>query len=232
MKPVSTCSLKLVGDEPRAVPARLCWVVAARDWLFVDEWRLRAEQTGSQNDIDSTEFAAIALERWQYLRSRGECALGPQDAETRATKHPGDEFGFAILMQLPEGRAWRTVGFSHLRRLWSGNLCLEFLGSMTPKGCSGVGQQVLAYLSLIARGVGAAEIWGECTEGSRGFYQRVKTDLLKAKLDEDLRAKSFTLAGWQLPGALLDRFCFGGSELKMLSEMRTHNAQSAGQPLA
>ncbi|RFC52738.1 MAG: hypothetical protein DVB22_000321 [Verrucomicrobia bacterium] len=232
MKPVSLCNLKFADDRPRAVPARLCWVTTPKDWSFVDEWQQRADQTENPNDADSLEFAVIAGERWQYLSSRGECARSPQDVEARATQHPRNEFGFALLMQMPEGRIWRTVGFSHLRRLWSGNLCLEFLGSMAPKGCSGVGQQMLAYLSLIARGVGASEIWGECTEGSRGFYQRVKTDLLKAKLDEDLRTKSFTLAALQLPGALLDRFTFGDSEMKLLSEMRTINAAPASEPSA
>lgn len=58
----------------------------------------------------------------------------------------------------------------------------------------------------------------------------MKTDLLKTKLDEDLRTKSFTLAGWQLPGALIDRFSFGGNELKLLSEMRTDKPTLSANP--
>jgi len=232
MKPVTTCALKFASDTGAklAVPARLCWVTAAKDWQFVDEWQQLAERTKDQNHIDSAEYGAIAGQRWRYLRDRGECALSPEDARHRASAYPHDEYGFALLMQLPEGRSWHTVGFCHVRRLWSGNLCLEYLGAVAPKGCAGVGQQMLAWLAQIACSTKAGEIWGECTLSSRGFYQRVKSGLLISKLEADLLAKSFTLAGWQLPGAIDDRFSFAGHELKLLSDLRKEHGSQASEP--
>jgi hypothetical protein len=204
------------GKDRIPVPAQLSWVSAANDWRFTEEWRLLARGSSDAKRIESAEYAKLAEGRWRYLRGRKECALSLEDARVRARMAPATEFGFDLIIQLREGTAKRTVGFCHVRRLWSGNLYPEFLGAFAPLGYSAIGLQLLSGLAFVAERIQSDEIWGECTEGSRGFYQRVKTDLMKQHLDEDLQKKKFTMAGWQLPGAILDWFSFGRNELKLL----------------
>ena len=172
--------------------------------------------TGKADHIDSAEYAAIAGERWKYLRQRSECAPSLEDARQRVLTEPNTEFGFCIALLMPDKKTHRIIGFAYVRRLWSGNLCLEFLGKVAPPKTASVGIQLLNGLAYCAKQLKSTEIWGECTESSKPFYREIKTDLLKESL-EDSRADGFSVHGWQMPGEIEDRFSFGIQEVSLMS---------------
>lgn len=218
MIPFGKCSLTRVEKNTSvSAPAELDWISSPKDWLFADEWEEAAKGTADSKKIDSVEFAKIAEGRWKYLRQRKECALSLEDARERSQNQPKSEYGFGIVVRMGDGRLKRAVGFMHVRWLWSGNFCLEYLGAFPPPGIKNIGVPLLNALAGIAVLTRADEVWGECTEDSQGFYQKLKTELMIASLQDCLKRKEFTLQGWQLPGTILDRFVFGQQELKSMS---------------
>lgn len=211
------CGSVLPGDTPK-IECDLGWISSPSDWRFLKEWQqlVKSSPAPKEDHIDSAEYAALAAERWKYMNKRNECALSLKNARIRVEQHPKSEFGFCIALLMPDGKKSRVIGFAYVRRLWSGNLFLEFLGKIAPPKTGAVGTHLLNALAHYGKTIKSPEIWGECTETSKPFYRKTKTDLLMASL-ESSKNDGFSVQGWQMPGEIEDRFIFGLDELKVMS---------------
>jgi hypothetical protein len=155
------------------------------------------------------------------VEQRGFCISDAADASQRIGKDPATEFAFALAMSVKMGRRKRVVGFCYARRLWLGTVYLEFLGGNNAHRLSGIGSLLLYAVADAARGFKGAELWGEFTADSQGFYRKTKAKLLEVELQDVLKKgnrESTYPRDWQLPGAIDDRFSFGWRELVSMSE--------------
>lgn len=143
----------------------------------------------------------IGRKRWHWLSTRGETAASLADAKRRVKANLESEFAFAILFST-ENTIGSVTGFCYARRLWTGTICLEFLGVSTAPEIAGGGSLLMFLLSKAAGEFGCHEIWGECTKASQGFYLR---------LGERLHGQPRNKGG--------DRFSFGSDELKTMRQI-------------
>ncbi len=194
MIPIANCSLtRGIADNTEVlIPAELSWISDPRDWLFADEWEEAAKGTADPKKIDSVEFAKIAEGRWNYLRQRKECALSWEDGKSRSREHPKSEYGFGIALRMSDGRWKRTVGFIHVRRLWSGNFCLEFLGTFAPPGIKHIGFTLLTSLGGLAEKSKVGEVWG-------GMHRRLEGLLPELQNQTDDRELGRLLSSQGIP---------------------------------
>lgn len=184
------------------LPCEALWLSSASEWDFVSRWETASVPGAAASLHDSLEYAQIGLKRWHWLSPRERVAHSLADASQRCISDPECEFAFAIKLMLDEG----VVGFCYARRVWTGTICLEFLGEAAPPDVVGGGSLLMYLLAQAAGECRAAELWGECTKTSQGFYRRLKERLSKSMASEKRKPA-------QPSGAIAERFSFGAGEL-------------------
>lgn len=174
------------------------WLSTETDWDFAAGWEAASGTDARPSIRDSIEYALIGRKRWQWLSVRGEAAVSLDDARQRVTADAESEFAFALILSMP-GDAGTVTGFCYARRVWTGTICLEFLGMSATPEITGGGSLLMFLLSRIADDFQCRELWGECTRASHGFYRR---------LGERLHAETNPKGD--------DRFSFGADELEAM----------------
>jgi hypothetical protein len=211
MKPLGKVVLAKVSDVG-SVPlaADVCWLTRASDWSFVADWRKAVRKDRSQSARDAVEYAQLGCKRWRFLFEQDLTVHGLNDfTQTGDPALPAREMGLAIAVTttaLDEQQL--VVGFGFLRRSWANRLILEFLaGSPATQGSvKGTGAALMHVFCRVAISIHAAEIWGEATAASCGFYATLKSRIHRS-LAPAVRSKG------QSPEDISDRFVFNAAEI-------------------
>lgn len=149
----------------------------------MEEWKKSAKNYLNHPKIkDSLAFAESAYIRWKVNRNRDNYAYSIQDIKDFIRDNPNAEVANFILLkcdwQLPFS-SLGILGIIHFRRIWRNNLILDYLavhpliakpGNIIIKG---VGSVLLYYITKIAKDLGAEYIWGESTQNSCTYYEKM-----------------------------------------------------------
>ena len=186
-------------------PLEVVWFNVATDWSFLADWRSIARKADTTAVRDSLEYAELAGKRWRYLAGQGLSAASLAELRRLALKHPAGEFGLSLALRT-RGPTGQILGFAFSRRTWANNLMLEFLAASpaAAHGIKGAGRALMQALSFIALWLDCDELWGECTELSKGFYSSLKA---KTAHSPDRSQK---------PENVRDRFQFSRGELSLI----------------
>jgi hypothetical protein len=152
---------------------------AEEDIDLLRTWGRHRPRRGNLHARDSIEFAKLARKWWQYYQCRDASAASFTELKRLLRRHPRREFAFMVLAQaqwLPE---IPVMGLCCCRRTWCNHIVLEFAAvnpkilDDAPREIRGVGAGMLYSLIRIADQLKCPTVWGEATENSAPFYERV-----------------------------------------------------------
>jgi len=140
---------------------------------------LRSAHLGSNPRVmDAAELATLAFRRWREALVKKRVANDSADLIDRIRDNPHVEVTVLVLIRAPWLRTNKLVGMCHLRRTWCNNVYIDFL-TVHPRALAGrnrpegIGTALLYFVTCIAKEINAASIWGEATQNSATFYQKV-----------------------------------------------------------
>jgi len=149
---------------------------------FLDEWRESLGDDTNPIRIDAVNFATLACKRFSahspfenYVHDIAEIADFLRD-------NPYSEVANLVAVAADWFPTSRILGLAHFRRTWSNNLILDYLAvhpliarpnKDSPLIVRGVGTALLFFLCSLARRYECGCIWGEATQNSCDFYQKV-----------------------------------------------------------
>lgn len=150
----------------------------ARDEAAMRSWRVGRGHSRPDLAADAIEFAKLAGKRWRYYLKRHEAAASLEELASRIEKQPKTEVGFMLVARLPLGRKSSLVGIAWCRRTWCNHIVLDFLAAHPMAndpagGYKGVGAALILSLAAVAREIACPLVWGEATESSSVFYQKL-----------------------------------------------------------
>jgi hypothetical protein len=167
------------NNEPR----RATLVFATKgDLTFSHDWRQCLGDDQNPVRRDTVELAEIAIHRFQAHSPIVPYARAVEDIGDHIRDNPYAEVGCLALLKCEWFPPSETIGFIHFRRTWCNRIVLDYLAThpnlaKKPSGFEfevrGAGTALLCSLSIIARDLDCDLIWGEATQGSCGFYQKV-----------------------------------------------------------
>jgi hypothetical protein len=147
------------------------------DAVSACRWRMpRGTTTPAMRD--SLEFSRLAGKRWRYYAKRSETATSLQDLQVRIKSVPAAEVGFLVVVRSTWKEAPKLLGVCWCRRTWCNHIVLDFAAvhpkALVPQsGYKGIGSTMLQGLALVASAIQSALVWGEATELSAPFYEKV-----------------------------------------------------------
>lgn len=191
------------SSGPVPLEADVCWLTREADWSFVTEWKKAAGKTRASRD--AIEYSDLGCKRWRFLHGQGLTVGELKNLKTSAGPNRSvPEVGFALAVVA----ASQVAGFGFLRRSWANRLILEFLAGSPASlsGIKGTGAALMHAFCYIGWQINAAELWGEATETSCGFYAT-----LKSRIQGTLGLRE--ASGRQLPHGIADRFVFDSAEI-------------------
>jgi hypothetical protein len=148
----------------------------AADARAVSRWRVSAGRT-TQAAKDAAEFSRLAGKRWRYYASRSEAAVSLDQLKSRVARSPTAEVGFLLVVRASWSLRRRLLGVCWCRRTWCNHLALDFAAvhpsALPGSGYGGVGTIMLQGLAIVAREIKCSLIWGEATELSAPFYEKI-----------------------------------------------------------
>jgi hypothetical protein len=160
--------------------------VAVRDDLkrfriCIRGWGKLAKRDGSPKKTDAVELAKLAVRRWTEGLSKGRAARNLQDIKDRIVDNPRSEVAVLLVAEAERLSSQRgaIVGFLHFRRTWCNNICVDYLAvspsiagePTSPFG--GLGSGMVYSIATAAGELGVRIIWGEATQNSLGFYNKI-----------------------------------------------------------
>src|SRR5204863_1635882 len=142
--------------------------------------RWRSSQTGRSDPHvrDAMEFRKLATKRWRYYLKGNEAATSLLQLKQAIRANPSAEVGFLLMAKARWPAPAPVLGCCFCRRSWCHHLIVDFL-AVHPKLLSnrrrvrGVGSGIIYSLVGLADALGIGTIWGEATENSAAFYERV-----------------------------------------------------------
>jgi hypothetical protein len=142
-------------------------------------WRTSATERSDPHVRDAMEFRKLATKRWRYYLKGNEAATSLGELKQTIRAHPSAEVGFLLMAKAPWHRAAPVLGCCFCRRSWCHHLIVDFL-AVHPKLLAGAGGQVrgvgtgMVYsLVGLADALGITTLWGEATQNSAPFYEKV-----------------------------------------------------------
>jgi len=162
--------------QPRAVCASFG---AEEDIDLLRTWGRHRPRSGNPHARDAVEFSRLARKWWQYYHHRDASAVSLKELKRLSKRQPRRERAFLVLARadwLPE---IPVLGLCCCRRTWCNHIVLEF-AAVNPRildnaarGIRGIGSGMLYSLIRIADELNCPTIWGETTEHSAPFYEKV-----------------------------------------------------------
>ena len=149
------------------------------DLALLKSWRSHKARSANPHARDSLEFSKLAYKWWHYYHRLGSSATSLPELKMRISQDPGREFAFLVLAQANWHDHAPVLGLCCCRRTWCNHIVLEF-AAVHPKvlednrrNVRGVGTGMLYSLIRIAEEIKSTTVWGEATENSAPFYQKV-----------------------------------------------------------
>jgi N-acetylglutamate synthase-like GNAT family acetyltransferase len=132
----------------------------------------------SQLPFLGLEFARLAGKRWRYYLKKDESAISLDALQEKIQAQPKGEFGFMLVAKPTWKAASRSLGIAWCRRTWCNHIILDFL-AVHPQtndpsgGYRGIGSALMLALAKVADAIECPQVWGEATEASSSFYQKL-----------------------------------------------------------
>ena len=142
------------------------------------KWKAPAKHSRPDLAQDSIELAKLAGKRWRYYLRRNEAATSMEELLTKLAAQPNGEIGFILIARPVGGATPLTLGIAWCRRTWCNHLVLDFL-TVHPAlndplgGYKGMGSAMFIGIAVVAEKLGCPLVWGEATETSCTFYQKL-----------------------------------------------------------
>lgn len=140
----------------------------------------KAPRRHSRPDLaaDSIELARLAGKRWRYYLRRNEAATSMNELLEKIEARPKSEIGFIIIAKAIGASVSSTLGVAWCRRTWCNHLVLDFLAvhpalNDPTAGYRGMGSAMFIGIAVVAEKLGSHLVWGEATETSCTFYQKL-----------------------------------------------------------
>ena len=127
---------------------------------------------------DAIELARLAGKRWRYYLRRNEAATSLEDLLMKVGENPRSEVGFILQARAADESNGPSLGVAWCRRTWCNHLVLDFL-TVHPalndpqSGYKGMGSAMFMAIAIVAERMGCQLVWGEATETSCTFYQKL-----------------------------------------------------------
>lgn len=147
----------------------------------VDKLRSWGNDSGlmaHESIADALEYARYAAKRWRTYRKAGRTLTGLAVLREAVRKQPRAEFVF-ILIAHAEWHSPSPLGFCFCRRTWCHHIVVD-LAAVHPDAISsaagevrGVGTGMFYSVVKLADEIGVHTVWGEATENSAPFYQKL-----------------------------------------------------------
>lgn len=168
--------IRLPVEAPDRVHAVSIEFGSASDEKSLSRWRSPFNDAGGQSARDALEYARLAGKRWRYYSDRGEVASSIDDLHRRILGQPKAEIGFLIVARPTWTSSPRILAMAWCRRTWCHHLIVDFLAThpaAASRGYRGLGSSMLLSLAEAARRLAIPLIWGEATDLSASFYEKI-----------------------------------------------------------
>lgn len=149
------------------------------DLSLLQSWQRIDVPSENPHARDAQEFSRLACKWWQYYARLNATATSLPRLKTMIKRQPAREFAFLVLARVKWHDQAPVLGLCCCRRTWCNHIVLEFaavhplvLTDMTRNVC-GVGTGMLYSLIRIADEIKSSTVWGEATENSAPFYEKV-----------------------------------------------------------
>ena len=158
-------------------PVRLEFAQAGDD-SEMKRWKAPRQHSRPELATNAIELAKLAGKRWRYYLGRNEAATSMAELLTKIDANPKCEIGFIILAKAIGEAVSSTLGVAWCRRTWCNHLVLDFL-TVHPAlndpvgGYKGMGLGLFIGIAVVAEKLGCRLVWGEATETSCTFYQKL-----------------------------------------------------------
>jgi hypothetical protein len=142
------------------------------------KWKAPRKHSRPDLAADSIELARLAGKRWRYYLRRNEAATSMDELLEKIATNPKSELGFIIIAKAIGESVSSTLGVAWCRRTWCNHLVLDFL-TVHPalndpvSGYRGMGSAMFIGIAVVAEKIGCHLVWGEATETSCTFYQKL-----------------------------------------------------------
>ncbi|HBJ82742.1 MAG TPA: hypothetical protein DDZ88_02480 [Verrucomicrobiales bacterium] len=142
------------------------------------KWRTPRKHSRPDLAADSIELARLAGKRWRYYLRRNEAATSMDELLEKVGANAKREVGFIIIAKAIGESVSSTLGVAWCRRTWCNHLVLDFL-TVHPAlndpvgGYKGMGFGMFIGIAVVAEKLGSHLVWGEATETSCTFYQKL-----------------------------------------------------------
>jgi hypothetical protein len=179
-KPILTDFIVAVNANPEKVVVKFATL---HDMSFVLRWRETLGANPKPTQRDAVDFAELARERFI-----ADSKLGQPYIETlgkmqeHIARDPKCEVAGFMLLKCDWFYASQVIGICHFRRTWCNNIVLDYLATHpltlgetedTRHKVKGIGTVLLCCLSRIAIENSCELIWGEATDRSCGYYEKL-----------------------------------------------------------
>ena len=150
----------------------------AGDDAGLRKWKTPAKHSRPDLARDSIELAKLAGKRWRYYLRRNEAATSMRELLQKIEAQRNCEIGFILIAKSVGKTADSTLGVAWCRRTWCNHLVLDFL-TVHPAlndpmgGYKGMGSAMFIGIAVVAEKLGCKLVWGEATETSCTFYQKL-----------------------------------------------------------
>ena len=150
----------------------------AGDDAGLRNWKAPAKHSRPDLARDSIELAKLAGKRWRYYLRRNEAATSMDDLLKKLAARPNGEVGFILIAKSVGEPTPSTLGIAWCRRTWCNHLVLDSL-TVHPVlndpagGYKGMGLGMFIGIAVVAERLGCPLVWGEATETSCTFYQKI-----------------------------------------------------------
>jgi hypothetical protein len=127
---------------------------------------------------DALEYARFAAKRWRSYRKEGRTVASADELGQALRHRPHGEFVFVLVTRADWHTPSPVLGFCFCRRTWCHNLVVDLAavhpGALVEGGeVRGVGTGMFYSLVKLADDLGIQTVWGEATENSALFYEKL-----------------------------------------------------------
>jgi hypothetical protein len=148
------------------------------DFARLRHWRNSKQRQRSSPIQDALEYARLANKRFKSYRQRGRTVESLDELLFKIREQPRGEVVFTLMAHLPSDPL-NVLGFCFCRRSWCHNIIIDFAAAYPgalipgPGQIRGIGTGMLYSLVSLAKRMGVQTVWGEATENSVPFYEKI-----------------------------------------------------------
>jgi hypothetical protein len=149
------------------------------DLRILLNWKTKAALRNNSHVRDAIEYCRLAGKRWRTYSKSKRTISSVEELQNHIREKRTAEVVFVLVAHAAWHPNSKILGFCFCRRSWCNHMILDF-ASAHPNAIRavggeirGVGASMIYSLAHLAETIGIRMIWGEATENSAAFYERV-----------------------------------------------------------